>query len=446
VTRPPHDRPVGFAALRGLPSSLRSHVRLPLHRNAYALVASGSSTALLGLIFWAIAAHRYEVHTVGVQSATVSAMVLLAGIAQLGLSPVLMRFLPVAGARSRRLVTTAYLTTALLALATATVFLLGTPLWSPPLAFMRSSGAWFTGFVVATAAFCLVTLQEGVLTGMRRAFWVPVETSLASVSRIVLLVLLAGAFPTAGIFVSWGVTSVLAVVAVNAVLLRRVLPRPAEGDPAPSQELTVRLLVQHAVHNYVGFLFALAAISVLPLIVIARLGAEATAYFFIPWAIYNGLLQVATAISFSLLVEGATDPARLRSYLRRTLALALALVVPAAAVVLVAAPQLLGLLGERYAEEGTDLVRWLALASVPAIAIPLTLALARIRHRTTVVVTTQAGVSALLIGLSVALLPPFGITGVGVGALLGNTTVAAAAGWRYLWPALVGPAAVQRAS
>ncbi|HSK15288.1 MAG TPA: oligosaccharide flippase family protein [Gaiellaceae bacterium] len=425
---------------------MRSHVRLPLHRNAYALVASGSSTALLGLIFWAIAARRYEVHAVGVQSATVSAMVLLAGIAQLGLSPVLIRFLPVAGARSRRLVTTAYLTTALLALATATVFLLGTHLWSPPLAFMRSSGAWFTGFVVATAAFCLFTLQEGVLTGMRRAVWVPLETSLASLSRIVLLVLLAGTFPTAGIFVSWGVTSVLAVVAVTAVLFRRVLPRDAGGDSAPNRELTVRRLVQHAIHNYVGFLFALAAISVLPLIVIARLGAEATAYFFIPWAIYNGLLQVATAISFSLLVEGASDPVRLRSYLRRTLAQALALVVPAAAVVFVAAPQLLGLLGERYAEEGTDLLRWLALASVPAVAIPLTLSLARIRHRTIVVMTTQGCFSALLIGLSIALMPAFGITAVGLGALLGNSAVAAAAGWRYLWPALVGPAEVGHAS
>jgi O-antigen/teichoic acid export membrane protein len=245
---------------------------------------------------------------------------------------------------------------------------------------------------------------------------------------------------------SWGVTSVLAVVAVNAVLLGRVLPRPAGCDSAPGQELTVRLLVQHAVHNYVGFLFAVAAISVLPLIVIARLGAEATAYFVIPWAIYNGLVQVASAISFSLLVEGATDPARLRSYLRRTLAQALALVVPAAALVLVAAPQLLGLVGERYAEEGTDLVRWLAVASVPAIAIPLTLAVARIRNRTTVVVTTQAGASALLIGLSVAFLPAFGITGVGLGALLANAAVAAAAGWRYLWPALVGPAELGHAS
>jgi hypothetical protein len=42
------------------------------------------------------------------------------------------------------------------------------------------------------------------------------------------------------------------------------------------------------------------------------------------------------------------------------------------AAVLVAAPQLLGLLGERYAEEGTDLRRWLAVASVPAVAIRLT--------------------------------------------------------------------------
>lgn len=419
---------------------VRSQWATPLHRNAYALVASGGITALLGLLYWSVAARRYSPHELGVQSAVISAMLFLAGLAQLGLIPVVMRFLPVAGSRARSVVVRCYGVSTVVALAGAAIFLVGTPLWSPPLAFMRSSGVWWAAFLVATAATCISALQDGVLTGLRRAKWVPVENGLVSILKILFLVFLAASLPRSGIFASWNIATVLAVICVNGLIFAKVF-RGAGGFATSlvGDEFRLRRLIRPALHNHVGNMFSLASLYAMPLIVVFRLGAKPTAYFAIPWAIYGGLQQITTAMSFSLIVEAVADPAKLRSYLRRTLTHAFAVLVPAVVVVVLFASQLLELLGHQYAAHGTDLLRLLALASLPGAALPITLAIARIRNRTSIVMTTQGGAAIATLVLSTALLPTMGIAAVGVSALVTNTAVALLAGSRYLLPAIRMP-------
>lgn len=416
----------------------RSEFAQPLHRNAYALVASGGLTSVLGLAFWALAARRYSAHDLGLQSAAISAMLLLAGVAQLGLIPVLMRFLPVAGQRARSLVVRSYSCSTFIALVAAAVFILGTPLWSPPLTFLRSSGAWWAAFVLATAATSISSLQDGALTGMRRAVWVPVENSLVSVAKMVLLVAFAASLPRSGIFASWNIATAFAVVGINGLLFSKVFPAPSSFSAAGEDgELLLRRLIRPALHNHVGNMFSLGVVYAMPLIVVFRLGAEPTAYFAIPWAIYSaGLQQITTAMSWSLTVEAAATPGELRPYLRRSLMHSLALLVPAAVLVAALAPQFLELLGPKYAANGGDLLRWLALASLPGAALPMTLALARIRNRTSIVMTTQAATAIVVISLSTALLPSVGLAAVGVSALVTNCVIAVIAVWRYLGPAI----------
>lgn len=416
---------------------LSSQFALPLHRNAYALVASGGLTSLFGLLYWAIAARRYSVPDLGIQSAVIAAMLFLAGVAQLGLVPVLIRFLPISGERARSLVARCYAASAVVAVAAAAVFVLGTKLWSPHLAFMRSSGNWWWAFLLATAATCISALQDGVLTGLRKAIWVPIENSLISVAKILFLVILAASLPRSGIFASWAIATVLAVIAVNGLIFTRLLRTPSGlATTLTDKELRLRQLVRPALHNQVANVFALAALNAMPLIVVFRLGPAPTAFFAIPWAIYAGLQQIASAMSFSLIVEAATTPAKLRSYFRRTLTHSFTVLAPAVAIVAVFAPQLLGLLGHQYAVHGTALLRWLAVASLPGAVLPMTLALARITHRTGIVMVMQATSSLALIVLSAALLPVMGITAVGVSALVTNAAVAILAGWKYLLPAV----------
>src|SRR5690349_2256425 len=90
---------------------LASHVRAPLIRNGYALILSAAATSGLGFVYWMLATRYYPPEVVGLNSAVLSAMLFVSGVAQLSLLSVMTRFLPRAGAASGRLVGAAYLLT-----------------------------------------------------------------------------------------------------------------------------------------------------------------------------------------------------------------------------------------------------------------------------------------------------------------------------------------------
>src|ERR1044071_9215002 len=168
---------------------LRQHLSDPLYRTGYYLILGTGVTSVLGVGFWALAAHSYSARVVGLNAAAISAMTLVAEACTLGLSAVLVRYLPVAGSSTRRLVSRSYAITVSLALAFGLLAALTTGVWSPKLNFLSSDG-WLIGFVLATGATTIFTLQDSVLTGLRAAKWIPLENSLYALAKLLLLVVL----------------------------------------------------------------------------------------------------------------------------------------------------------------------------------------------------------------------------------------------------------------
>jgi hypothetical protein len=66
----------------------------PLCRTAWSLVVSTVLSSLLGVGFWAAAAHIYSMHTLGLDSALASSTMTISMIRQLNLSNVILRFPP----------------------------------------------------------------------------------------------------------------------------------------------------------------------------------------------------------------------------------------------------------------------------------------------------------------------------------------------------------------
>jgi O-antigen/teichoic acid export membrane protein len=81
-------------------ASLAKHLREPMRRNAYALIAGTGLTSILGMIFWVFAARLLTSDAVGTGTALTSAMIFLGTLSTLGLGNALVRFLAPAGARS----------------------------------------------------------------------------------------------------------------------------------------------------------------------------------------------------------------------------------------------------------------------------------------------------------------------------------------------------------
>ena len=202
-----------LAALAG--TRIGSHLRTPLFRNGYALLASSAATSALGLFYWVLAARYYPTETVGLGSALLSAMMLLSGIAQLSLNSVLVRFVPLTGRQTSRLIRYSYLISTAFAVLVSAIFLLGLEVWAPALKFMRADAGWQILFVVATVVWGIFALQDSALTGLRQALWIPLENTTFALAKIVLLVVLASSFQSIGIFTSWNLPVLISLLPIN---------------------------------------------------------------------------------------------------------------------------------------------------------------------------------------------------------------------------------------
>ena len=386
---------------------VRRHLADPLHRTGYYLILGTGITSLLGVGFWALAAHSYSARAVGLNAAAISAMILVAEACTLGLAAVLVRYLPVAGGSTRKLVARSYAITFSLALVVALIAALTSGIWSPKLSFL-SGGGWLIGFVLAAAATTVFTLQDSVLTGLRAAKWIPLENALYALAKLLLLVVLASTLTGSGPFVAWTAPLLVAIVAVNYLIFTRLIPAsPSEGT------LDRGKLLSMATGNYAGKLFALAGNLYMPILVANRVGAAEAAYFFVPWMVSLAIELVALNVMTSLTVEAASDMVRLRELTRRALVQTMRLVVPIAALTLVVAPWALLVFGADYADEGASLLRLLALGMVPNVIVTLGIGVARIQHRGRVVVLVQGTHAVLVLGFSALLLPSVGIDAVG---------------------------------
>jgi O-antigen/teichoic acid export membrane protein len=417
---------------------LREHLSDPLYRTGYYLILGTGVTSLLGVGFWALAAHSYSARVVGLNAAAISAMTLVAEACTLGLSAVLVRYLPVAGGSTRRLVSRSYALTVSLALVFGLLAALSTGVWSPKLDFL-GGGGWLIGFVLATAATTIFTLQDSVLTGLRAAKWIPLENSLYAVAKLLLLAVLASTLTGSGPFVAWTAPLAFAVVIVNYLVFKRLIPSVSgEGS------LDRGKLLSMATGNYAGKLFTLAGNLYMPILAANRVSAADAAYFFVPWMVSLAIELIALNVMTSLTVEAATDLDHLRELSRRALGQTMRLVIPVAALAAIVAPWALLIFGKEYADEGASLLRLLALGMVPNAIVTLGISVARIEHRGRVVVAVQGAHCIAVLALSALLLPSLGIDAVGYVWTASQTVLALVLCATLLRPLLFAQAARRR--
>ena len=388
--------------------------RLPLVRNGYALMVSTFGSAAVGLLYWALAARLYPAEQVGIASATVSAMMLVSGVAQLGLNSFLVRFVPAASSSRTRLILSCYSAAVLASLAFCVVFYEELPYWAPHLSqYVRGSAEW-AFFVLAVVGWTLFALQDSVLTGLRLTVWVPIENLVFSVLKLLLLYVLALSAPEFGILLAWLFSFLILIPPIN-LLIAWNLTKGSVTRSNPSNQLPRRkgLLVFWA-GNYLGALAGLIASALIPVLVLNAVGPRSVAYFYGPWMVYSGLQMVAGNMAISLTTEVAADPTRFDTQLRKAIKHTLLLLLPAAGIVLVMSPWILALYGHEYVTFGTSLLRWLAVAAVPNGLVALALGVARLQNRGLVVGIIMVTTSGFGVALGLVLLPYMGIAGMGL--------------------------------
>ncbi|MGW0928074.1 lipopolysaccharide biosynthesis protein [Streptomyces sp. NPDC002644] len=393
-----------------------------LFRNAYFLMLSTGVSAVLGLAFWLVAARHYSQEAVGQGSAAVAAMRLLASITATTMIGAVVRFVPRAGRATGSLVLRAYALSSLVVTVAGVLFLLTLDLWGPSYAPLGTPLAG-TLFVASCVAWAILTLQDGVLTGLREAVWVPLGNAVFSLGKLVLLIVLAGALPVLGVFVSWGAAIALSTVPLAWLVFRRLIPRQAAAD-RHRRPPTLRTIGRFIAGDSVGALFSLLMINLLPVMVAVRLSAEENGYFYVAYTVGGTMEFLAINMASSLTAHASRDPRALAEGVRGALRRMTVLLVPVVAVLAAFAPLVLAPFGRNYADQGATVLRLLAAAALPRVAVELYIGVLRVAGRTAMLALVQGVMCVLVLGSAALLLTPAGIDGAGWGVLLSMTAVA----------------------
>lgn len=402
-----------------------------LLRNGHLLTASSAIASGLGAGYWVLATRWYSPATVGRDYAAISAMMFLAGLGQLNLTNTLVRFVPAAGARTTRLVGRTYLVSAAASLALGAAFVLAIPWLSPQLDFLHSPMPG-VGFVAATAGYAVFVIQDGALTGLRRADWVVLENALFAVSKIAFVAVLAFIGAGSGILLSWYTALALALLVTNRFLFAHAIPGHVKAAAAQGID-TGRPTFGYLAADFTGALCWLAAITLPPIFVLDLLGGDQSAYFSLAWVVAYALYQLSANMGSSLIVEAANDPVRLAANCRSVLRHTGLLLAGCVTVLIPLAPHLLSIFGPGYARHGTGLLRLLLLSALPNLVVAVAVSACRARRRLGVAVWALIALCTIAITLTVVLVPVIGIAGAGAGWLIAQCLVATVLILRRSW-------------
>ncbi len=414
--------------------SLRSDWHDPVLRNGYALIINVGVTSVLGLAYWILAAHLYTPAEVGIGVAAINLMQFLVGVGgQLTFQAALTRFIPHAGRDSARLALLSYglgggagVVVSLAYIAGLHIHALGLPV------VLGRSWILSVALGVSVTVWCIFALQDAVLTGIRQAVWIPVENGLYGIGKLVLLVALAHVTRQYGIFVSWTVPALIAILPVNWFIFGRLLPRHIATKADQPTTVTFRTMSRFMGGDYLGSLFFMSTETLLPVLILARLGKASAAYFGVIYVIIYALDLVTVNMGAALMVAGAIDRAALRSAAATAVGRLALVLVPAVAVLLLFAPQVLSIYGHDYAMHGTGLLRLMGAAVLARAVTSFYIALCRVERRVSRIALSQGALFASIVGLSWWLMGHLGLNGLGVGYLISQVAVAAA-----LFPAIL---------
>jgi O-antigen/teichoic acid export membrane protein len=412
----------GPSGLWGLPRRLLSN---PLVRNGYALVLNAALTSILGFVFWILCARMVSKAELGMGAALISALFTLGGLAQLNIGNMLNRYLAISGNKAARLIALSYAVAGSIAAILAFTFIALSNQLAPSLSFLAQSPSTAFAFAAIVIVWTLFSLQDSVLSGLRKSVWVPLENSLYAIAKIGFL-LLPGSFVILGssVFTAWTLPLLIIVVATNLLVFLRFVPTLASQSGQRNTAVAFKDVLQFFGWDYIGTTATMLTYGAAKLIVLNIAGPSGLAIYHLAWTVAFSLYLVGFGMSTSLVAEGAVDEERVRTLTSDTLVHMLVVLLAGAILLTAAAPVIMAMFGNEYKVESVPLLRLLVLSSIPGCLISIYLAVARLKRHLTMLAIVQFALLLLLIALGIPLVHLWGATGMGIAWLSANVIVA----------------------
>jgi O-antigen/teichoic acid export membrane protein len=406
-------------------------------------MATQATNGLLGYVFWIIAARLSSASAVGLATALLSVMTLVASVANLGLSFALMQNLPrLRGDHEWSTTVTTGLGGAGLAGVIAgalAVVGLGTLLGRFS-ALIHDPGL-IAIFVVGGSLTTVVSVADAVFSGARSSAQMLIRNLAWNAAKIMLLAapLVAGARLTnTGIVASWVIGLAVSTLGVFAVQLGRLGHRYRASLRGARR--AVGVLRSSLGAHYLTQLGANLPQFLLPVIVVVRLSSTQNAYFYVAWSVGGAFFLISPSVANALFAEGVHRPREMADTVKRAALIISALLAPAMIALGLGGRYVIGLFGAAYAAHSELLLLLLVVSAVPDAVTNVYLVVLRLRGRLRTAAALNIGMALAALAGAWFLLPRVGVSGAGwawlgaqtAGAVIVLAAVAIARGGRAM--------------
>lgn len=388
-----------------LPRNLKefkAHLQDPLYRNSFYILLTLVTSAIIGFIFWIIAAKLYNQQEVGINTALISVVSLIAIISFLGLDQSIIRFFPV---KDRiKILTTSIIVITISTIIIGVIFILGIDWWSPELALIKDN---LLAFFISLVSFALTTPTANAFIALRKSKYYYYQNLLVNLRVVLIFLPFLGSL---GIFLSFGISSLIAVLFSFLFLVRLKDSKVSYRDIKIDWNF-LKDSFHFSAGNYLFALFITIPIYLLPILVLNQLGSGQTANYYIAYTIASFIFTISAAFSTSLFVEGSHGESLKKNALKSLIAI-FSIQIPISLIIFLFGGIILGFFGKDYVN-GLELLRLMVISSFFYAICQVYFSIGKVQKRIKELIIISLIIIILLIGISYLLLHQFGILGVG---------------------------------
>lgn len=387
-----------------------------LYRNSFYLMASTFVMSFLGFFFWMINTRLYSSEQIGLATTLMSVMSFITSFSMLGFYSVLVRFLPTAENKND-IVNTAFTIISITTLLVTIIFILGLPVFSPRLLFIRNSPIFILSFSIFMIIASINAITDSVFIAFRNTKYILFINSIISIVKLISTFFLfaLGAY---GIFysivISINLATVLSLIFIAFLFKIYFFPEIKMN--------VVKKVWRYSFGNYLANFINMVPSLIMPIIITNNLGPKYTAYYYMPSMIVSLLLAVPVSTTSSLFAEGSYKMESIKIQAFKTLKIITVILIPTILFLIFFGRYILLFFGKEYSIEGYNYMR-LILISV-AISIPkyLISTILNIKHQVNKIIITNFIGCIFSLSLSLLLINR-GLIGLGYSSILSQTFI-----------------------
>jgi O-antigen/teichoic acid export membrane protein len=383
-----------------------------LLKNSMYLMTTNFTNLVLGFFFWIIASRYYTPNDIGIVSALFSSMSLISMISSIGLPTALLFYLPRDPKNANKIINSCIIVSIVVSTIFSMMFILGLSIWEPYFIPIFNSIGLITIFIIITMMTTVSTLMSGVFTAERRSSFHMAKESMFGIVKIFPLILLTG-FGAMGIFISWGIGLVGAMI-IGLILLYKT----SKYFPNIIIYPIIKDMAKYSTGNYIVSILNSLPRLILPIMIVSLISTESAGYFFIAMTIASLLHGIPQSIGNAFLAESSDGD--LWTKAGRAIKFNLLLLIPGLLLFTIFGKFVLGIFNPNYTGVTTTLIILVA-ASIPTSIISVFNSVRNAQKRVGSIIIISAITAIIAIILSVPLMAVLNIDGAALAYLISDT-------------------------